>query len=204
MARLVLWRGTEEWLAEAAAVELTDGGVRATGTQLGADPAPYRLDYQLDAADGFVTGSLRAQASGDGWARQIELSHDGEGGWRYDAEREGEVDFADPGGDTDALRGALDCDLEFSPLTNLMPVRRRSIHRKQVEFDFLIAWVSVPELGLHASRQRYEHVRREQAGSVVRFVSLDGDFRSELELDPDGLVVHYPRLARRVAAGSRA
>ena len=34
---------------------------------------------------------------------------------------------------------------------------------------------------------------------VVRFVSLDSDFTAELELDPAGLVVRYPRLAERVA-----
>jgi hypothetical protein len=33
----------------------------------------------------------------------------------------------------------------------------------------------------------------------VRFVSLDGDFTAELELDDDGLVARYPRLAERVA-----
>jgi uncharacterized protein len=66
-----------------------------------------------------------------------------------------------------------------------------------------MAWISVPELGLHASRQRYEHVRRDDQGSVVRFVSLDGDFRSELRLDREGVVVEYPELARRVGALER-
>ena len=32
----------------------------------------------------------------------------------------------------------------------------------------------------------------------VRFVSLDGSFRAELEYDEDGLVVSYPDLAERV------
>ena len=204
MARLVLWRGAEEWLAEAARVELTEDGIGATGTQLGAEPIPYRLDYDLEAAGGFVTRSLRARASGDKWERQIELRHDGEGNWQCDAHADGEPSLGEPGGDMDALHGALDCDLEFSPLTNLMPVRRHSIDRLQIEMDFLMAWVSVPGLALHASRQRYEHVRHHEGGSVVRFVSLDSDFRSELELDSDGLVVHYPQLARRVAAGSGA
>jgi hypothetical protein len=56
--------------------------------------------------------------------------------------------------------------------------------------------VSVPDLRLHASPQRYEHVRP----GVVRYVALDGDFTAELELDDDGLVVRYPRLAERVSA----
>jgi hypothetical protein len=38
----------------------------------------------------------------------------------------------------------------------------------------------------------------------VRFVQLDGDFTAELELDEDGFVVRYPRLAERVPSGARA
>ena len=49
LTRLIVWRGTDESrqaLAEAAAIELFDDGLRATGTQIGAD---YRVDYELDA-----------------------------------------------------------------------------------------------------------------------------------------------------------
>jgi hypothetical protein len=197
MPRLLLWRGTELWLAEAASVDFTGSGVTASGTQLGVEPHPYRLDYRLDTGEDFVTRNLRVEASGDGWSRHIELTHDGEGRW--DAEGEGVGS-----GDTGAVQGALDCDLEYSPLTNLMPVRRHSIDKQEIEVDFLVAWVSVPDLGLHASRQRYEHVSRRDDGAVVRYVSLDGEFRANLEVDEDGLVVEYPHLARRVSPGTRA
>ncbi len=63
-----------------------------------------------------------------------------------------------------------------------------------------MAWVSVPDLGLHASPQRYEHLRREANEAVVRYIDLGTDrgFTSELVLDHDGLVLVYPQLARRV------
>ena len=77
-----------------------------------------------------------------------------------------------------------------------MPVRRRGLHERPGSEDFVMAWVSVPDLRVHASPQRYEHVRP----GVVRFLSLDGDFTADLELDADGLVVRYPRLAQRVGA----
>ena len=53
--------------------------------------------------------------------------------------------------------------------------------------EILAAWVSVPDLSLHASRQRYEHVRP----GVVRFTDLGvhEGFSAELELDADGLVL---------------
>jgi hypothetical protein len=182
--RALAWQGVEEWLAEHAQIDLGEDGVMATGVQLGVEPEPYFLEYHLDAPSGWVTRRLEVEASGAGWRRSLSLEHDGRGGWAADGERVPDVD------------GALDCDLAFSPLTNLMPVRRSALHERPGGEDFVMAWVSVPDLRLHASPQRYEHVRP----GVVRFVALDGDFTAELELDDDGLVVRYPRLAERVAA----
>jgi uncharacterized protein len=99
-----------------------------------------------------------------------------------------------PGGD-EWVEGAVDCDIAFSPLTNAMPVLRAGLMSREGAEDFVMSWVAVPELTVHASRQRYEHVR----DGVVRFVSLDIDYTSELTFDSDGLVVTYPGLGERVA-----
>jgi hypothetical protein len=119
-----------------------------------------------------------------GLERSLLLEHDGAGAWRVD------------GVDVPALDGALDCDLGFSPLTNLMPVRRLGLHERPGSHDFMMAWVDVPTLEVVPYGQRYEHV----ALGRVRFVSLERheDFTSELELDADGLVERYPGLAERV------
>jgi hypothetical protein len=201
MPRLLLWNGADEWRAECAAVDLGANGITAAGTQLGADPLPYRADYELDAGDGFVTRRLLVEVTGEGWARRIHLERDDGGGWSCDTDASGNVALPPPGGAPGALDGALDCDLGLSPLTNFMPVRRHGLHEGAESRDFLMAWVSVPDLALYASRQRYEHVRSDADGAVVRFVDLGlhEGFTAELELDRDGLVVNYPGLARRVS-----
>jgi hypothetical protein len=198
--RFLLWRGLDGWRTEAAHVEFAGNRLRASGTQLGVEPLPYRLDYELETFERFVTESLLVRASGEGWARSLELRHDGEGAWSCELKAEGEVELPPAGGEMYALAGALDCDLAFSPLTNLMPVRRHALHERPGERDFLMAWVSVPDLAVSPSQQRYEQVRTGPDGSVVRFVDrgLFAGFVSELELDADGLVVVYPELARRV------
>jgi hypothetical protein len=180
--RAVAWSGLEEWLAEHVRVALTPDGLLATGVQLGAEPEPYRLDYHLDVPSGWVTRRLDVDASGGGWRRRLILERDGAGAWSVNGERDPRLD------------GALDCDLAFSPLTNVMPIRRHELHARAESHDFVMAWVSVPDLQVHRSSQRYEHVSE----GVVRYVALDGDFTAELELDDDGLVVRYPRLAERV------
>jgi uncharacterized protein len=68
-----------------------------------------------------------------------------------------------------------------------------------------MAWVSVPDLAVRASQQRYEHVRHDDNGGVVRFEELEGEevtFTSDLEFATDGLVRVYPKLARRVEAAN--
>jgi uncharacterized protein len=195
--RFLVWTGVEEWLTESAAVELGRDGLSATGTQMGDEPAPFRVDYRLEAPERFVTRELELTATAEGWRRHLLLLHDGSGGWRAEVEDEGEVPGGPWDGELPDLSQARDIDIENSPLTNTMPILR---HGFQVEGsgDFVMAFVRMPTLRVEASPQRYEHVRAGDDGAVVRYLSRDGDFTAELELDADGLLVFYPRLARRL------
>ena len=113
LRQVVVWSGVDSWRAEIARVDLTADGVRATGTQIGVDPVAYRLDYELDASENFVTRELRVQAEGEGWSRGLHVRHDGRGAWSCEADGAGAVDLPAPGGDVEAVAGALDCDLEI-------------------------------------------------------------------------------------------
>jgi uncharacterized protein len=212
MQRALIWTGEGvdqdgDWHVELATVELSDSGLRASGTQLGAVPLPYRLDYRLDAtADGFVTRGLQLEATGAGWTRRLRLERDESGEWAVEVGGEGAPELGAeelpaPGGDAQALDGALDCDLGLSPLTNAMPVHRHSLHTEPGAAEFTMAWVSVPDLAVRPSSQRYTHVSRAAESRVVRFEELEGDdvsFTSDLEFAADGLVRLYPKLARRI------
>jgi hypothetical protein len=196
------WAGG--WRAEIAQVDLDHGSLRASGTQLGADPLPYRLDYRLDAsAEGYVTRSLRIAAAGEGWERRLLLERDPGGKWTAEAGSEGELNLPAPGGEVSGLGEALDCDLGFSPLTNTMPMLRCGLHTQPGRVDLLMAWISVPGLRVRASPQRYEHLGSNGDGATVKYASIEDGreaFTADLEVDRDGLVRHYPGLARRVTS----
>ena len=153
----IVWTGVEEWLTEAAQVELGESGLSARGVQLGAEPSPFRVDYRLEAPRSWVTSELELTATGEGWSRHLLLGHDGEGGWRADVADTGDV----PGGSWDGalpdLSEALDIDIENSPLTNTMPILREGF-RDGGSGDFVMAFVRMPTLRVEASPQRYEHV----------------------------------------------
>ena len=184
MRRRLVWRGLEEWLAEECSVSLHSDRLHADGVQLGAEPRPYRLDYELVTGPDWITERLVARVRDADGSRSLDLLRAADGSWTANGESLPELD------------GALDCDIEWSPLTNFMPARRRGAD----PVDHLMAFVEVPSLTVRPSRQRYEPI---DAGRV-RFVSLDDDFVAELELDGDGLIVRYPRLAELVASEARA
>jgi|SRR5579872_5761694 len=85
-------------------------------------------------------------------------------------------------------------DLGFSPLFNSLPVRRDDLLRSSEPRDYTMLWVSVPELAVKASAQRYEPL----GGNRVRFSA--GAFTADLVFDDDGFVLDYPGLASRVSS----
>jgi hypothetical protein len=175
---LFIWRGLEEWLAEACEITLSRDSFHARGVQLGAEPHPYRADYELTTGADWVTERLVVECDG----RSLDLRRAAGGTWTANGEPQPHV------------QGALDCDLANSPVTNFMPARRL----RDAAADHVMAWVSLPDLSVRRSEQRYERIDDRH----VRYV--DSGFSADLELDEDGFVVCYPWLAERVPSGARA
>ncbi|MER5834476.1 putative glycolipid-binding domain-containing protein [Streptomyces sp. NPDC002130] len=180
--RAITWEVSGSKGFETAWVQIADGVLRARGRAVGTVPEPYWISYELETAEGLVTRRLSVAAETGAWTRTLDLRHDGHGRWTANGEPLPAVD------------GALDCDLGLCPLTNTMPVLRHGLHRAPGEREFLMAWVSVPDLAVRPSRQTYTHL----GPGRVRYSS--GDFRSDLEFDEEGFVVDYPRLAGRLTA----
>jgi hypothetical protein len=91
-----------------------------------------------------------------------------------------------------AVEGCDFFDLGYSPLFNSLPVLRDGLLDEGPARDYVMRWVSVPELAVHESKQRYEPL----GGRRVRF--REASFAADLTFDEDGLVVRYEGLAERV------
>ncbi len=197
--RSLAWEKDDPFGVEFAEVTLADDHIEAHGVAIGTSPAAYRLDYGLQTLPGHVTAWLSATVRGEGWARSMRLIRAADGTWAAKRTESGEPPFdGPPVDDLDTLADALDCDLAFSPMTNAMPVRRLLAAGAPPPAEITVAWVSVPDLGVTAERQRYTLVERRDGGALVRFESLDGTFSADIAVDRDGLVADYPRIARRV------
>jgi hypothetical protein len=166
---------------------LGEGTLAARGRAVGTIPTPYWLSYDLETGPNYVTQRLQVSVEIDSEYRKLDLVRDN--GWVAN------------GTPIPELNDALDCDLGLCPLTNTMPILRHRLNTEPGRHEFLMAWISVPDLEVRASRQIYTHLGVDAEEASVRYES--GTFASDLLVDGDGLVIDYPQLATR-AEGARA
>jgi len=87
------------------------------------------------------------------------------------------------------LQGCTDADLEISPSTNTIPIRRLGLPIGGSR-ELRAAWVRFPQLTIEPSRQRYTRLAEDR----YRFENVDSGFSAEITVDEVGLILHYPGL----------
>ena len=178
MDRLLIWRGLDTWRAESTHVRIEGDRLSAQGTQLGAEP--YRLDYRLRTGADFVTERVELSVLHDGVLRRLLLVRDPAGSWTADDRRLPELD------------GALDCDVLASPIFNSLPFLRHGMGGGGEPRDLVMAFVTVPDLSVTRSEQRYTPL----GDGRVNYAS--GDFSADIHFDGDGLVRLYEDYLERL------
>jgi len=195
--RVLAWTGPDSDRVEAAQVLLGPSALRARGTSTTAE---HTRDWVLECGPDWVTRRLSVRARGDGWARSLDVTR-GDAGWsarrRKDEAPPEDVDLGPLG-----LDDALDCDLALCPVTNTMPILRHDLVAaaragEDRSVDFVMAWVDVPALTVHRSRQRYTALGPAGDGGALIGFASEG-FTAELTVDADGFVVDYPTIGTRV------
>ena len=178
-----------------ARVQFHRTGLTASGTQVGEG---YEATWELSAVENWVTQNVEVNVVGDGWERHLELTRTEDGEWTSTTKESGTQPngLPSPGIVQPAdLETALDCDLGLCPLTNTMPIRRLGLLEEDVsKTPLIMAWIDMPSLQVIASDQYYSSIDSHK----VRYASGTRGVDVELEVDEDGVVVHYPDMARRV------
>lgn len=159
----------------------------ADGVILRAMPAgTLRFGYHIRCDETGRTRSLRAwMLDGDA---PLDLRGDGQGCWT-----------SEDGRPVPALDGCLDVDIALTPFTNTLPIRRLGL-RAGASADIGVVYLQPPVMTVQPARQRYTLLRAGGGArpSLWRYEGLDTGFTTELEVDPDGLVLDYPGIWRRV------
>jgi hypothetical protein len=85
-----------------------------------------------------------------------------------------------------AFDGCIDVDLEWSPSTNTLPIRRLNLAVGESSGMLTAAWVRFPDLTIQTLQQEYERI-----GELKYRYSSQGGFKTEIVVDDEGLVITY-------------
>ncbi len=187
LIRHVLWRGIYMPGHEACWLWWLGENWQLEGTAVFAHKQkPCQLSYRIACDQSWQTQSAEVQ----GWAGDeridIHIRVNSEKRWWLN---EKEV----PG-----AAGSIDLDLNFSPCTNLLPIRRLGLEIGEAA-DISPAWLRFPSFTLEPLAQRYQRTGK----LSYRYESGVGRFMAELQVDPQGFVVDYPGFGSRRPAFNR-
>jgi|SRR5215510_13234069 len=139
------------------------------------DQLACRLDYQITCDSHWHTRSARV----GGWIGDrlidIKLSVTPDQRWFLNDEEVSRVE------------GCVDLDLNFSPSTNLLPVRRVGLSVGEGR-EVRAAWLRFPGFELEPLAQLYRRVNE----NIYRYESSGGEFVRELNVNDEGFVTNYP------------
>jgi hypothetical protein len=182
-ARSVLWRGTDPFSAELFRLETVDDGWNLQGVAIVAFArGGAEVRYLVGVDERWRTRRARVEVASTALTASLDLFADGEGAWTIDGRAAPELD------------GCIDLDLEVTPATNTLPIRRAGASAGGGRpFATRVAWVRFPELDVEPVDQTYERIDDRRWGF------LSGDFHAELTVDDDGVVVDYGELWTSVA-----
>ena len=178
MRQTIIWRGINwpghehcavfdegaRWFVAGAAVFVHEG-------------QPCRPEYLIECDDTWTTQSARVS----GWIGEkpieIEIKANPDRNWFLNGIEQPDV------------KGCTDVDLNFSPSTNLLPIRRLNLNIGN-EAPVSAAWLHFPSFKL----ERLDQVYRRLDQTTYRYESNDGEFVAELKVNAFGLVTNYPEL----------
>lgn len=170
------WRSLADGGAEQCTLWRRGDGYTVEGLAIRLEGGYWRIDYRVDLDARWFTERAIVRWQGNGSTGRMLLEHDGKGHWTID------------GALRASLTGCGDIDFGFSPVTNLMPVRRLGSDEGS-EVAVRAAWLRFPALEVTAAEQTYTRLN---AGRV-RYESRSG-YRAELQVSEWGFVTHYPEL----------
>jgi hypothetical protein len=183
----VLWERQDQTGLEYSSFRFQENRCLLVGTIVTLlDDPPARVTYRIECDEHWRTRVVDIQGDWAGETKQLSLRVDDQQIWTSDS---AVIPLAD---------GLFDIDLEISPVSNTLPIRRLNLEEGE-SAEVTALWVRFPDLRLERLGQRYTRIGQH----LYHYEAPSLDFEAQLEVDDDGLIVHYEGLWRRVGSGGR-
>lgn len=195
---MLTWQAADGHGLEGTRLQFGAGGFRALGRLVRTDPdGDFTAFYRLVVSEDGRVERLSVDSTTVRRERHLTMSRTEDGFWLLDT-------GSDDGGTRAEFGRAVDVDLAYSPVFNTVPIRRLGLHRDVGEHTLPMAYVSLPDLEVREVEQHYRTVSvLDDSGSACVAFRWD-DFDSELTVDADGVVAHYPGVATRLTSAVTA
>lgn len=178
--REIVWAGIRTTSLDYCIVRKEPGRWRFTGLLIMKPQThPFAVSYEILVSERFNARSLIVERTELGIKRRLEIQYRRDAWFVDDKER------------TD-LRKCTDVDIEASPVTNTIAIRRTRLKLGQ-RVNLAVVWVRFPSLEITCLQQRYKRM----AARKYLYESASG-FSAELQVDDFGLVTRYGNIWKQV------
>ena len=178
----VLWRMRSETSLEHCRLTDDSNRLQLQGNVVARwDGEPLTAHYELQCTPDWRTQRTSIEILNDSGVSTLQLTADELLRWWRD------------GNELREFRGLSDIDLQISPCTNTLPIRRLNLGFGE-SASVSAVWVRFPELKLERLHQQYTRISKNQ----YHYESAHGAFRADLEVDDHGLIVRYGDLWERI------
>ena len=186
MNRSIMWAQVgETGLEQLHIVQRKDEIIADGMVLLKEQDVPLRVHYTVRCDTKWIAREVFLYVVGLAGTRRRPLISDGTGHWFRGSHR------------LAALDGCLDVDINVTPFTNTLPIRRLALKPGE-SAEINVVYITVPELFFQPARQRYTCLELTAEGGRYRYESLTTSFTREITVDADGLVIDYPGIWQRV------
>lgn len=182
MERIYRWQSIDGAGLEHLSLRRRDDIIVADGIVIGGHDhpdGPFGCCYRICCDAGWRVRAVEVHAAG---GQSQVLTSDGGGNWR---DGDGLV-LAE-------LSGCIDVDISATPFTNTLPIRRLGAGLRE-RTGISVVYIPVPTLAPRPMPQAYTRL----ADGRYLYEGPLGGFQAALEVDEDGVVLHYPALFRRL------
>lgn len=181
--RWILWEGLIAPSMERMVMTESDDGFELAGFIIQATAgASYLARYAVHVDRKWRTLDAWAEVD-DQTPHKVVLARAASGEWLVDGKAMPE------------LADCVDVDLEWTPATNTLPIRRLGLTPGK-QATITAAWIRFPSIRVEPLSQSYERIDER------RYRYRSDSFQAVLEVDDDGLVLEYGSNWRAVASSS--
>lgn len=178
----VLWRSVE-WPGHESArlIEQDDSWLLQGAAAFGSEGRSCCLDYAITCSKTWSTQRARVHGWVGEQAIDIDIVVTPDQQWYLNGKL------------AESVSGCIDIDLNFSPSTNLLPIRRLDLGIGD-EAPVRAAWLRFPSFALEPLDQIYARTD----AAMYRYRSVASGFTAQLRVSPNGLVLDYEGLWERI------